>query len=304
MDLKEQEYVMAIARHRSITKAADELFITQPTLSIFINRLEARMGIRLFDRIGKQFIPTYAGELYIQKARELLVIQNEFKAELSDLIAGYTGRLRFGLHSRRSIHLLPKVLKEFHDRYPQIEVLLTEDSSKDMEEKLLAGDLDLILTNRFFDKEKLVVIPVYDDRLIMSIRTDHPACEKARLLPDHPYPWLDLKYVAEDRFILQTPAQSIRTFTEAALAYAGVTPVHTFIIENMETATQMAAEGYGVAFNYESYIRYFHYSKPVSCFEVGLPTFCFPISIAYRKGSYLPAYASDFIGLIQEQFHR
>lgn len=304
MDLKEQEYVMAIAKHRSITKAADELFITQPTLSIFINRLEARMGIRLFDRIGKQFIPTYAGELYIKKARELLVIQNEFKAELSDLISGYTGRLRFGLHSRRSTHLLPGVLKEFHNSYPQIEVLLTEDSSKIMEEKLLAGDLDLILTNRFFDKEKLEVIPVYDDRLIMSIRPDHPACKKAKVLPGHPYPWLDLKHVAEERFILQAPAQSIRTFTEAALAYAGLTPIHTFVIENMETATQMAAEGYGVAFNYESYIRYFHYSKPVSCFEVGLPTFCFPISIAYRKGSYLPAYASDFIRLVQEQFHR
>lgn len=302
MDLKEQEYVMAIARHRSITKAAEELFITQPTLSIFISRLEARMGIQLFERIGKQFIPTYAGELYLKKARELLVIQNEFQAELSDLITGYTGRLRFGIHSRRSTHLLPGVLKAFHDRYPQIEVLLTEDSSKNMEEKLLAGELDLILTNRFFSKERLDIIPVYDDRLIMSIHPEHPACQKAKHLPDQVYPWLDLKHVAEERFILQTPAQSIRTFTEAALSFAGVTPVHTFIIENMETATQMAAEGYGVAFNYESYIRYFHYSKPVACFEVGFSPFRFPISIAYRKGSYLPAYASYFIELIQEKF--
>lgn len=302
MDLKEQEYVVAIARHGSITKAAEELFITQPTLSIFINRLETRMGIRLFERVGKQFIPTYAGEIYLKKAKELLVIQNEFKAELSDLISGYTGRLRFGIHSRRSTFLLPGVLKEFHVHYPQIEVLLTEDSSKNMEEKLLAGDLDLILTNRFFNKEKLDTLPVYDDRLIMSIAPDHPACQKAKLLPGHPYPWLDLKYVAEERFILQTPTQSIRVFTDAALAYAGVIPIHMFIIENMETATQMAAEGYGVAFNYESYIRHFHYAKPVSCFEVGFSNFSFPILIAYRKGSYLPAYSSEFIGLLQNQF--
>lgn len=304
MDLKEQEYVVALARHRSITKAAEELFITQPTLSIFINRLETRMGVRLFERIGKQFIPTYAGELYLKKARELLVIQNEFKAELSDLIAGYTGRLRLGIHSRRSTYLLPGVLKEFHGRYPQIEVLLTEDSSKNMEEKLLAGDLDLIITNRFFSKEKLEVIPVYDDRLIMSAAPGHPACSQAKQLPGHPYPWLDLNYVKEERFILQAPAQSIRTYTDAALAYAGVKPVHTFIIENMETAAQMAAEGYGVAFNYESYIKYFHYSKPIACFEVGFADFSFPISVAYRKGSYLPAFSNDFIALVQEQFNR
>ena len=88
MDLREQEYVVALAKHKSITKAAEELFITQPTLSIFISRLEERMGIRLFERIGKRFIPTYAGESYLKNARQMLVLENQFHAELSDLIAG------------------------------------------------------------------------------------------------------------------------------------------------------------------------------------------------------------------------
>lgn len=303
MDLKEQEYITAIAKYGSITKAAEELFITQPTLSIFLNRLEDRMGIHLFERIGKRFIPTYAGELYLRKARALLVIQNEFEAELSDLIAGCTGRLRLGIHSRRSTHLLPPVLKEFSGLYPHIEVILSEESSRQMEEALIAGELDLIITNRFFNKDKLEIVPIYDDKLIMSIAPGHPACSKARQLDGHAYPWLDLKLVKEERFILQTPAQSIRTFTDAALSYAGVVPRHTFVIENMETATQMAAEGYGVSFNYESYIKYFRYDKPVACFEVGFSNFSFPISIAYRKGSYFPSYFSDFISLIQKQFN-
>lgn len=303
MDLKEQEYVVALARHGSITKAAEELFITQPTLSIFISRLETRMGIRLFDRVGKKFIPTYAGEIYLKRARELLVIQKEFEDELSDLISGCTGRLRLGIHSRRSTYLLPGVLKEFHDRYPQIEVILTETGSKDMEEKLLAGELDLIITNRFFNKDSLDIIPVYDDRLILSIAQDHPACKRAIAIPGHSYLWLDLKHVLDERFILQTPAQSIRTFTDAALSYAGVVPRRTFVIENMETASQMAAEGYGVAFNYESYIKYFHYHKPIACFLVGFADFCFPISIACRKGAYLPAHVSEFAELVKKQFN-
>lgn len=304
MDLREQEYVVTLAKHGSITKAADELFITQPTLSIFISRLEERMGVRLFDRIGKRFIPTFAGEIYLKNARQMLVLEHQFHAELSDLIAGYTGRLRLGIHSRRSTYLLPTVITEFHQRYPQIEVLLTETSSKIMEDMVLSGDLDLVITNRFFDREKLEIIPIYQDCLVMSLPYGHPACEKAKKIQGHDYPWMDAKLLEEERFILQNPAQSIRAFTDAALLQAGVVPKRTFIIENMETAAQMTAEGYGVSFNYKSYIKYFRYDKPIASFELGSPEVSFPIAVVYRKGSYLPAYFTDFISLVEEQMNR
>lgn len=88
MDLREQEYVVALAKHQSITRAAEELYISQPTLSIFLNRLEERMGVPLFDRVGKRLVPTCAGELYVRSAREMLAIQNEFRGELNDMIKG------------------------------------------------------------------------------------------------------------------------------------------------------------------------------------------------------------------------
>ena len=118
MDLREQEYVVALARHQSITKAAEELYISQPTLSIFLNRLEERMGVPLFDRVGKRLVPTCAGALYVRSAREMLAIQNEFRGELNDMIQGSAGRLRLGLHLRRGRYLLPKVLTEFERSYP------------------------------------------------------------------------------------------------------------------------------------------------------------------------------------------
>lgn len=304
MDLREQEYVVALARHGSIGKAAQELFVSQPTLSIFLNRLEERLGIRLFERIGKRLTLTYAGELYVKSAREMLILQNQFQGVLGDLISGCTGRLRLGLHLRRSGFLLPGILREFSALYPGVEVVLREDISSVLEKMLLEGELDIILTNRFFTKDKLDILPVYDDRLTMSIRADHPVCTHAKQLPSHTYPWLDLKLVENETFILQSAEQSVRTFTNAALSYAGVTPQSTFIIENMETAAQMAAEGYGVAFNYESYIRHFQYEKPIRVFEVGFSNFIIPVSVAYRKGSLLPASTSDFIELIKKYFNK
>lgn len=303
MDLREQEYVVALAKHQSITRAAEELYITQPTLSIFLNRLEERMGVPLFDRVGKRLVPTCAGELYVRSAREMLAIQNEFRGELSDMIKGYAGQLRLGLHLRRSRYLLPKVLTEFESSHPQVEVTVTETSSRDMEQQLLDGDLDLILTNRFFQRDKLETLPIYNDHLVMALPADHPVCSQSRELSGHSYPWLDLKLLADERFILQTPEQSVRIFTDAAFSYAGISPRRSFIIENMETAVQMAAEGYGAAFNYESYVKYFHYEKPVRFFLVGFADFTVPIAVAYRKGGYLPEFVITFIKLLQKHFN-
>lgn len=72
MNLKEQEYVCALAENGTITAAAKELFISQPALSIYINNLEKSLGVRLFERVGKQFILTYAGEQYVEKAKLIL----------------------------------------------------------------------------------------------------------------------------------------------------------------------------------------------------------------------------------------
>ena len=87
-----------------------------------------------------------------------------------------------------------------------------------------------------------------------------------------------------------------------ALTYCKVSPARTFIIENLETAAQMAAEGYGISFNYQSYICHFQYEKPISCFETGYSDLYIPIYAAVRKGSFMPTYTHDMIRLLTEAF--
>ena len=82
MNLKEQEYVCALAENGTITAAAKELFISQPALSIYINNLEKSLGVRLFERVGKQFILTYAGEQYVEKAKLILQLSHELDEKL------------------------------------------------------------------------------------------------------------------------------------------------------------------------------------------------------------------------------
>ena len=302
MELHEQEYVLALIKHRSFKKAAEELYISQPTLSIFLNRLEERLGIRLFERLGKRLVPTYAGEVYGRRAREMLLIRNQFESEFGELVAGHTGRIRLGIHSRRSSYLLPWVLCRFAQLYPDIDIAVEENGSQELEQLLQEGSLDLIISNRYFHKEKLDIFPLYQDFIVVCLPEGHPAEVLSVPLKDHKYPWLDLKHLEGERFILQKPSQSLRSYTDMALTYCKVSPARTFIIENLETAAQMAAEGYGISFNYQSYICHFQYEKPISYFETGYSDLYIPIYAAVRKGSFMPAYTHDMIRLLTEAF--
>lgn len=302
MDLREQEYVTVLAKCGNITKAAEELYVSQPTLSIFIKRLEERMGIKLFQYIGKKMVLTPAGELYVKKAKNLLLIQNEFYSELTDLIAGYTGKIKVGIHFRRTVHFIPKLLVEFEKKYPNIDVIFIETSSEKMEAMLLEGELDMIFTNKIIYPDKLNIIPIYKDKLLAVISPNNPVCKYAQKIEGHNFLWLDLKYVKNNRLILQAPEQSTRDFTNDALAYSKVIPEKIFIIQNMETAAQLAAEGYGIAFNMASYARFIQYDKPLNFYEVGFPDFYVELSVAYRKEFHLTAYMQDFISLIKKYF--
>lgn len=101
MNLREQLYVCTLAETGSLTQAARQLFISQPALSLFISNLENTLGIRLFDRIGKQFVLTYAGELYVARARQMLELKDSFDMELSEVINGQNERLRVGMQEDR-----------------------------------------------------------------------------------------------------------------------------------------------------------------------------------------------------------
>ncbi len=85
MNLKEQTYVCVLAECGNITKAADRLYISQPALSIYINNLEKSLGTKLFERAGKRFVLTPAGELYVEKARKMLELKKEFDEAMAEI---------------------------------------------------------------------------------------------------------------------------------------------------------------------------------------------------------------------------
>ena len=126
---------LCLAENGTITAAAKELFISQPALSIYINNLEKSLGVRLFERVGKQFILTYAGGAVCGKGEAYFAAEHELDEKLKDITGNYSGRIRIGVQLRRATGFLPPVIASYEKEFPGVEVILCEGTMKELKEK-------------------------------------------------------------------------------------------------------------------------------------------------------------------------
>lgn len=301
MNLKEQTYVCVLAECGNITKAAERLFISQPALSIYIGNLEKLLGVKLFERLGRRFSLTYAGELYVEKARRMLELKKEFDEELSEVLDSRRGRIRLGIQLRRESWLLPPVLSQFKSEYPDIEVVIREGTMYELRALLESYELDLVLSNAGSLWKEMEYQVLFEEDLLIAVPQIHALNEKAEYVPGSRYRRLDLHWLEGETLILQHPNQSIRADVEAVLKEAGVRPAKTLIIRNIETAIQMAAEGLGIAFNRETYANNMKYTKRVNYYTMGSEAKKSAFVAGYREGMYVPAYMQRFIELFSIQ---
>ena len=210
MNLKEQQYIVTLAGCGSMTQAAKKLNITQPALSSYLAGVENGLGYPLFERTGKALRPTYLGELYLEKARKILALGEEFQHQREQVLHGYQGRIRVGIPIRRSPHLIPSALKIFRGRFPNVEVIVQEGNQRAMTEMLREDQLDLMLCNLVNQEGELEYEHLCWDPVIFLVQSAHPCCRHARYRDTFYHPWIDLREFEQEIFILQHPGQSLR----------------------------------------------------------------------------------------------
>ncbi|MEG1773886.1 MAG: LysR family transcriptional regulator, partial [Oscillospiraceae bacterium] len=113
---------------------AKQLYLSAPALSLYISNLESTLGVQLFERVGKRFLLTYMGEMYVQKARQMLDLKTSFDLELASYRKGYKERLRVAMQDIRSQHLSPKLIQAFYATYPEVDLIWYEGNYNQLEE--------------------------------------------------------------------------------------------------------------------------------------------------------------------------
>src|SRR5205085_1811510 len=155
-----------VARHGSFSRAARELHLTQPAVSMQVAQLERRLGLPLLERVGKRAFPTRAGEVLLAHAGRAFRELEAGVERLQELRGVVAGRVRLGTSASISVYLLPRALGRFRARFPAIDLVVVTSTASDIARRLVGNDLDVGLVSLPLRDRELSVTPFYRDELV------------------------------------------------------------------------------------------------------------------------------------------
>lgn len=239
MELSHLKAFTTIARIGVMTRAAQELHVTQPALSAQIAKLEDEVGTPLFDRGPKGMTLTEAGRTLLPFARETLARLDDAQVALDALRGLERGALTVGGGATATTYLLPPLLGRFHERNPRIRFYVREQPSRGVVEAVLSGELDLgVVTLPISEVGRLEVEHWVDDELRLIVPAGHPL--EARKT----FRWEDL---TDTPLVLFEAGSAVRAHIDASIGAAGVDPEIVMELRSIESIKQMVAQGIGAA---------------------------------------------------------
>ena len=304
MDFRELNYVLAISKHQNITKAAEALFVSQPTLSKFLITLEQDLGLKLFRKLGHKYLLTYAGERYVDKAKQILQMKNDLDSELADIIKRDVGVLNVAFPPMRCSYLLPDTLPAFQALRPNVKVNIFEGSSAENDRRLLDGQVDVAFYSKPNDLNPLIEYEtLWEEEMLICTCKDHPIGRFAQPNPASRYPRLDPALLKNELLLQMMPDQRTRQITDDYIHEYSLEFENVMYTSNLPAIMELVSIGYGVSFIFESHLQHRVVTQPIDCYSFGEPKTTSDFVAAYRKNSYLSSYVRDFIEIARQSFH-
>lgn len=183
MNLQQLEYILAVNTQRHFAKAAEKCFVTQPTLSMMILKLEEELGVKIFDRSTQPVTPTKEGAEIIRRAKLIISQTEHLKNYAAELRGEVSGELRLGIIPTLAPYLLPLFLKSFHDQYPGLSIYVKEMITDDIITKLKNGELDAGLCATPVYEKQLQEHPLFYEEFFVYASKEEKLPQKKYLLP-------------------------------------------------------------------------------------------------------------------------
>jgi LysR family hydrogen peroxide-inducible transcriptional activator len=239
VELHQLRYVVAVAKAGNFTRAAEELFLAQPSLSVQVRKLEHELGVRLFERLGRSVQLTHAGEIFLEHAQRALFEVAEARDRMADVRDLRRGRLALGALPSVGAHLLPDVLAAFKRAHPGVQTSLVElDVSADVERLVHAGQLDLAVIRLPRTREDLADRLLARERLVAVVPPDSEFAGRSELA------LLDL---ADQDFVGMRPGHGLRELMNRVCVQAGFLPRVTVETGQLSIVCGMVRAGVGVS---------------------------------------------------------
>lgn len=214
MDLWQLHIFCKVVELKSFSKAGEAAHLSQPTVSSHIKDLETHFGTQLVDRLARQVVPTKAGELLYDYANRLLTLRDEAESALADFLGKIRGRLVIGGSTIPGGYLLPRLIGQFAQSYPEVQVALVVADTDEIVAKIANGRMEVGIVGARSDDKQLRQEPLVEDELRLAVPADHKWAKRKRAA---------LKELLNEPFIVRERGSGTLRSLEQPLRQAGYT---------------------------------------------------------------------------------
>lgn len=300
------EYVYEVYQAKSFSKAAQQLYISQPSLSATIKKIEKKIGTPIFDRSSNPIQLTQCGEEYIKCIEKVMDIQNNFCNYLYDSADLKAGTITIGACNFFAAYILPPIIAAFKTTYPNIQIHLVEADTSLVQQKLFAGELDMIIDNYNFSESIYKKHRFSSETLILAV-------PKGALLPLHkPYqlsaddirrklhldprtPAVPLELFDGFPFIALRYGNDTRERFERIQETQGFSPNIVLELDQLATAYHVCCHGLGITLTSDTLVKEIPAADSLSYFRIDSPEVYRDNHVYYKQGKYLSQAMKKFI---------
>lgn len=294
MQVRDLDYVVAVAERGSVLRAAEQLGMTQPAVTKAIARLERELGLPLFERDRRGMVPTVAGATLLARAHKIRLEYDDALRELGELRAGATGLVRFGYSPTVAGSLIFGACNQLLRERPAARLHLRERLGNEMLDALLGGEVDLVVARIPEEEiEQVSTLPLYMDQLFVVADAGHPLVRRRNV---------SLQELVQEEWVLPPKRILLRQQLEAAFRAQGLTPPRLRVEtdSNRQAMLEFVRGSRWLSLSGEDTLAQRDYLRQVRI-DAGSLDLRRRIGVLHRKGAYLPPVVGRLIEILQER---
>ncbi len=279
------------AKNLNFTRAAQELFISQPAVTIQIKAFEAYCGMKLFKKRGRRNWLTDEGQALFDYAKTVFAIEKEIENTLDDMRKLKRGILKIATTKAYARYFMPLMLSSFHAKYPDIKIELNEGSSLDMTRSLLDFKNEVGIIAKAGEVPGIRLIPFSREEMVMVLAPDHPWARRESIA---------LKELAAEPFIMKETGSGTRRLVDRLFEKKQYRPNILMETSSAEFIKQLVQRGDGVSFLVKAAVVTELKEKKLATVTLDGPAHYLDVSIAYIKNQPLSLPAKAFIDILKK----
>lgn len=306
MNTRQLEYIKAVADTMSFSEAAKALYVSQPSLSQYVKKVEDEIGTEIFVRTTPLKL-TYQGEIFLRFAKKVLAEEKELNLFMEDISVNKIGSVRVGAGPLNSSVVLPKITCDFLKDYSNVKVNISEAVESELIECLDRGEVDLILTVMTPQiPDNYIMEEVAREQYVLAVpqtldkRNDLYSYKRDAELGIDGLPLINIKECRDLPYIMQTSQMPAHNIFEALCRSEGFLPSEKITVKNINTAIQMANEGLGACFIPSSVMNAL--DDRINCYRLEGNSANRVIKIIYRRSMIPSGVQQAFMEAIREYY--